>query len=177
MQTSIPYFNSLLISHAGHKQKTDSGLSSSSPNSYILPTRTKSGHEINLPIQALINHFSPSDHQLWNLQRKNEELEERLYETHVILDAVMEKHRNLQNILVNFEKNLNSGDCILVPKKDLLTFRENEKKKAKKLEEKLNDTMNILLFASDLLDCQYINRDEQIEKLKTQKDGLQFVVE
>ena len=75
------------------KQKNDSGVSSSpfSRNGQNGVTDFNENQDFQqfsaenmryLPLQVLIEHFSPSDWQMWQLQRKNEELQERLCETH-----------------------------------------------------------------------------------------------
>lgn len=53
--------------------------------------------EVQLPTQALIDVLSPTDLKMWRLQRRNEELADRLYETHVILDIIMKKYRDLSH--------------------------------------------------------------------------------
>merc|ERR1712157_90484 len=120
------------------------------------------------PLQVLIEHFSPSDWQMWQLQRKNEELQERLCETHRVLDHIMERYRLLQTKLTNIEHNLSTKQYVLIPKSELFKFRLSEQLETDRLQEKLNDRNKMLEFASELLDHQYIKRDEKISELKTE---------
>ena len=80
----------------------------------------------------------------------------------------MERYRLLQTKLTNIEHNLSTNQYVLIPKSELFKFRLSEQLETDRLQEKLNDRNKMLEFASELLDHQYIKRDEKISELKTE---------
>lgn len=128
--------------------------------------------EIQIPTQALINILTPNELKLWQLQRRNEELTDRLYETHVILDIIMAKYRELNNTLSRYEKSQERGDFVRVPVSQLNEFRQAETRKCEQLAKKVDETMGMLKIAADYEDDQHCANIEQIQRLKIHSSGL-----
>lgn len=84
----------------------------------------------------------------------------------------MENYRALQTKLTNIEKGVANQGYILVSQQDLINFKLKEEAKAHDLEQKLQDTLNILSLSQEMLDSQFIKRNKKIKYYKTHRDGL-----